>query len=138
MAEAEFDCHGVGLLEGVDADGKAEFLEELAGLVNRRQPVPIERYFTEDFRLDDAGAGVVGTGHAGARAMIDDILALAPDVRFQILDTVEAADRLAVRWRVSGTGAAGPFDAAMIAIYRFADGRIAEDRGLWSGKPWRT
>src|SRR5262245_9050550 len=116
---------------------KAERLEELAGLVNRRQPVPIESFFAEDFRLDDAGAGVVRTGHAGARAMIDDILALAPDIRFQMLDTVEAADRLAVRWRVTGTGAAGPFDVAMIAIYRFVDGCIAEDWGVWSGKPWR-
>jgi predicted ester cyclase len=69
--------------------------------------------------------------------MIDNILALAPDVRFEILDSVEAADRVAVRWRVTGAGATGPFDVAMIAIYRFANGRIAEDWGVWSGKPWR-
>jgi len=82
------------------------------------------------------GAGVTLTGHAGAKTMIDDILSLAPDV--QILDTVETADRVAVRWRVTGTGTSGSFDVAMIAIYRFADGRIAEDWGVWSGKPWQT
>ena len=106
--------------------------------MNERRPVSIARYFTEDFRLDDAGTGVVRTGHAGAQTMMDNILALAPDVRFEVLDSVEAADRVAVRWRVTGTGAAGSFDVAMIAIYRFADGRIAEDWGVWSGKPWGT
>jgi predicted SnoaL-like aldol condensation-catalyzing enzyme len=115
----------------------AGLLQELAVLVNERRPVPIARYFTEDFRLDDAGAGVVRTGHAGAQAMMDGVVSLAPDVRFEILDVVEAADRAAVRWRVTGTGAAGPFDVAMMAIYRFVDGRIAEDWGVWSGKPWQ-
>ena len=75
--------------------------------MNHRQPVPIARYFMEDFRLDDAGAGVVRTGLAGAQAMIDDILSLAPDVRFEMLDTVEAADRVALRWRVTGTRTTG-------------------------------
>lgn len=115
---------------------KAELLRELAELVNRRQPVPITCYFTDDFHLDDAGAGVVRAGHAGAQAMLDEILGLAPDVRLEILDTVEAADRLAVRWRVTGTRTTGSFDVAMIAIYRFANGLIAEDWGVWSGKPW--
>jgi predicted SnoaL-like aldol condensation-catalyzing enzyme len=117
---------------------KVELLGELAELLNQRRPVLIARYFTEDFRLDDAGAGVMLTGHAGAKRMIDDILSLAPDVHYQILDTVEAADRVAVRWRVTGTGTIGSFDVAMMAIYRFADGRIAEDWGVWSGKPWQT
>src|SRR5262249_59665388 len=64
-----------------------ELLGELAELLNHRLPLPIERYFTEDFRLDDAGAGMMLTGHAGAKAMIDHVLALAPDVHYQILDT---------------------------------------------------
>src|SRR5262245_28365684 len=71
---------------------KAELLRELAELVTRRQPVPLARYFTEDFRLDDAGAGVVRTGHAGAQTMLSEILALAPDVRLDVLDTVEGAE----------------------------------------------
>ena len=117
---------------------KVKVLEELAELVlNQRQPVPIARCFTEHFRLDHAGAGVVRTGHAGAQSMIDDILSLAPDVRLEMLDTVEAADRVAVRWRVTGTRTIGSFDVAMIAIYRFVDGRIAEDWGVSSGKPWQ-
>jgi len=105
--------------------------------VNERRPIPIEQYFTEDFRLDDAGSGVVRTGHAGAQAMFDDIFALAPNIRYEILDTVEAADRVAVRWRVTGTSRTGSFNVAMIAIYRFVDGRIADDWGVWSGKPWQ-
>jgi hypothetical protein len=46
---------------------KVELLGELAELLNQRRPVPIARYFTEDFRLDDAGAGVMLTGHAALR-----------------------------------------------------------------------
>ena len=115
-----------------------ELLGEVAELLNHRLPLPIERYFTEDFRLDDAGAGMMLTGHAGAKAMIDHILALAPDVHYQIRDTVAAADRVAVRWRVTGTRRTGLFDVAMMAIYRFVNGRIAEDWGVWSGKPWQT
>jgi hypothetical protein len=56
--------------------------------VNQRQPITVARYFTEDFRLDDAGAGVVRTGLAGAQTMIEDILSLAPDARLEILDTI--------------------------------------------------
>jgi hypothetical protein len=51
-------------------------LGELAELLNQRRPVPITRYFTEDFRLDDAGAGVMLTGNVGAKRMIDDIPSL--------------------------------------------------------------
>jgi predicted SnoaL-like aldol condensation-catalyzing enzyme len=123
---------------GVSAMTKLQLLQELSELVSRRRPVPIARYFTEDFRLDDAGAGVVRTGHAGAQTMMEEILSLAPDVRLEILDTVEAADRVAVRWRLTGTKTTGSFDVAMMAIYRFADGRIAEDWGVWSGKPWQA
>src|SRR5262245_23427135 len=113
---------------------KTDILEELADMVNRRRPVTIARYFTEDFRLDDAGTGVVRTGHAGAQTMMENILALAPDVRFEILDAVEAADRAAVRWRVTGTRTTGSFDVAMLAIYRFDHGCIAEDSCAWSDK----
>jgi predicted ester cyclase len=117
---------------------KVEVLKELVELINQRREVPIARYFTEDFRLDDAGTGVVRTGHAGAQTMMDNILSLAPDVRFEILDTVEGADRVAVRWRVTGMRATGPLDVAMMAIYRFVNRRIAEDWGVWSGKSWQT
>lgn len=109
---------------------KVELLGELAELLNQRRPVPITRYFTEDFRLDDAGAGVMLTGHVGAKRMIDDILSLAPDVNYQILDTVEAADRVAVRWRVTGTRTTGSFDVTRMAIYRFADGPMTGAFGV--------
>ena len=115
-----------------------KLLEDLAAQVNQRRPVLVEQYFTEDFRLDDAGAGIVLRGYAGAQKMIGDVLKLAPDFRYDMLDAVEAGDRVAVRWRITGTGPDGAIDVAMLAMYRFADGRIAEDWGIWSGKPWLT
>jgi hypothetical protein len=73
-----------------------ELLKELAELIIQRRPVTIARYFTDDFRLDDAGAGTLRFGHSGAQTMIDDILSLALDVRLDILDPIEAPDRRAM------------------------------------------
>jgi predicted SnoaL-like aldol condensation-catalyzing enzyme len=115
----------------------AELLRELTTLFNQRRPIPVERYFTEDFRLDDAGAGVVRTGHSGARAMFDDMLSIAPNFHLEMLDAIESNDRVAVRWRVTGARAAGPFDVAMMAMYRFSQGRIAEDWDVWNSNPWQ-
>ena len=115
-----------------------DLLAELAELINQRRPVSMSRYFTEDFCLDDAGAGILLLGHAGAQQMIDNVYALAPDFHYEILDAFETTDRVAVRWRVTGTAAAGPFDVAMMAISWFSNGRISKDWGVWSGKPWQT
>jgi predicted SnoaL-like aldol condensation-catalyzing enzyme len=119
-----------------DAD-KGKNSRRAGGAGEQRRPIDIAHYFTEDFRLDDAGSGVVRTGHAGAQAMFDDIFSLAEDIRYEILDTVEAADRVAVRWCVTGTRTTGSFDVAMIGFYRFVDGRIAEDWAFGVASPGR-
>ena len=116
---------------------QTDALHQLAASIARREPIDIQRYFTEDFRLDDPGSSVVRHGFEGAKHMMDAIMAIAPDVRFEILDTVEQADRVAVRWRVTGTSNDTRFSAAIVAIYRFVDARIAEDWGISSKNPWR-
>jgi predicted ester cyclase len=59
-----------------------------------------------------------------------------PDFRIDLLDAVEGADRLAVRWRGQGTQATSMFGEAVtgrsvvlngITIYRFEGELIAED-----------
>ena len=109
---------------------------ELAEYINQRQPV---RLHATSPRIPPGRCwrGVVRTGHAGAQAMIEETLSLAPDARLEMVDVVEAGDRVAVRWCLTGTRTNGPVEVAMIAIYRFADGRIAEDWGVWSAKPWQ-
>ena len=107
-------------------------LRELVVLFNEGKPIDVARFFTEDFRLDDPGAGVKRTGHDGARQMLEAVRALAPDVRLKIVDMFEAGDRVAVRWEVSGGGSR----AAMIAIYQFAASRIVSDWGISVRSPW--
>ena len=112
---------------------RTDALRELTLLLNERKPVDVARFFTDDFRLDDPGAGVTRTGHDGARQMLEAIVALAPCVRLEILDMFEAGDRVAVRWKVSG----GDNRCwAMIAIYQFAGARVVRDWGISARSPW--
>lgn len=112
-------------------------LRDLTEAINRRSAIDVARYFTTDFRLDDPGSGALRFGHDGAAAMIDAIWAFSPDVRLTILDVVESGDRVAVRWGVSWTTNGAPAAAAMLAIYRFVNGRIAEDWGVSAHSAWR-
>jgi hypothetical protein len=94
-------------------------LRELARLLNAREPVDVTRFFTEDFRLDDPGAGVTRIGHAGAQLMIDAVLAFAPGMRLEILDMFEQGDRGAVRWQVAtGAPEGGPAMLAILPVRR--------------------
>ena len=63
-----------------------------------------------------------------------------PDLRFTIEDLVADADRVVIRWRMRGTNTGPlrgrpptgqPVELAAIAIFRLADGRIAERWAAW-------
>jgi ketosteroid isomerase-like protein len=43
---------------------------------------------------------------------------------------IEEGDRVAVRWQLTATYEGGPFEQSIMAIYRFENGRIAEDWGI--------
>jgi predicted SnoaL-like aldol condensation-catalyzing enzyme len=115
---------------------KTELISELVAVFNRREPIDVELYFTPDFELDDPGAGVQRSGHEGARAMIEAIAAIGEQIQLQILHMIEQDDYLAVRYLASWQGAQ-PGSAAMLAFYRFVDGRIADDWGVSSRSPWK-
>lgn len=55
---------------------------------------------------------------------------LTPPVQFVALDMIEKADRVAVRLQLSATYQGDPLFLASMAIYRFKEGCIAEDRGI--------
>ena len=114
---------------------QTETLRTLVSLLNARQPIDVARFFTPDFRLVQPG-GVAQHGLKGARAMLDAMLALGPDVQVTILDTIEQADRVAVRYQVASEQVRPPLSGAMIAIYRFVGGRIAEDWGVAARVAW--
>jgi predicted ester cyclase len=54
----------------------------------------------------------------------------APHVQFIALDMVEGADRVAVRWQLHANHQGEQIDLTSMAIYRFEEGRIAEDWGI--------
>ena len=49
---------------------------------------------------------------------------------------VEEGDRVAVRWQLTATYDGKPFQSSIMAIYRFEEGRIAEDWGVAVRTPW--
>jgi len=50
---------------------------------------------------------------------------------------IEEGDRVAVRWQLTATYEGRPFEQSIMAIYRFENGRIAEDWGISIRALWR-
>lgn len=112
-----------------------ETLQRLARLLTEGEDIDVELFFTPDFVVDQPGRPLL-SGYAGAEEMVRLLRALGARVQLRILDSVEQNDRVVIRWQVTVDGRE-PKTAAMLAIYRFVDGRIAEDWGLAAAAPWR-
>ena len=116
-----------------------ETLLKLAATANAGY-VDVAEWFTEDFRLHEPGVPIERvTGHEGAQRMLNRLqTVLFSNTRFEVLDMVEEGDRVAVRWLFSGTKEGQSVVMPCLAIYRFVDGRIAEDWGIagHQGYPW--
>jgi hypothetical protein len=95
-----------------------------------------EAWFTEDFRLHDPGFPNWPCGHVGASAMLAQNVSLGPTTKFEALGMLEEDNRVAVRWRLMGTQEGKIFDRAIMSMYRFENGRIAEDWGISSQGGW--
>jgi len=110
-----------------------ELLREMAAAHNSGGPDRISDWFTEDFRLHEPGAPALPVGHDG-RARFRT---LTPPLKLEILDMIEEGDRVAVRWQLTATYEGRPFEQSIMAIYRFENGRIAEDWGISIRALWR-
>jgi predicted SnoaL-like aldol condensation-catalyzing enzyme len=111
-------------------------LREIADALSSGGDRRIEAWFTEDFRLHEPGFPDSPSGHRGASEMLERILSLGPTMKLQALDMLEDGNRVAVRWRLSATRDEEAFDCAIMAMYRFENGRIAEDWGIISRERW--
>ena len=107
-----------------------ELLREMAAAHNSGAPDRISNWFTEDFRLHEPGAQALPLGHQGAIQMRARFRTLTPPIKLEILDMIEEGDRVAVRWQLTATYNGQPFEQSIMAIYRFDEGRIAEDWGI--------
>lgn len=126
-------------------------LAKFPALLLRPDPEAIRPLFTEDFQLHVPNYPDWPRGHDGAIRMFAQMNALFPGMLAQIEDMFGEHDRVCVRWRYKGTqsgafegrvGAGARFEAIGHSIYRFTDGRVAEDWGadviLPAGHAWRT
>jgi ketosteroid isomerase-like protein len=113
-----------------------EVLREIAKAINSNGPYRIADWFTEDLRFIDPTKPNWPEGHVGASKLLETFRMLAPPVNLAILDMIEEDDRVAVRWKLSATLDGEPLHLAMMAIYRFEEGRIAKDWGISIRGEW--
>jgi ketosteroid isomerase-like protein len=113
-----------------------DLFHEIAETVSANRPYPIAAWFTEDFRLHGPNLPEWPTGYAGASALMDLFRALGTPIQFEVADVIEDGDRAAVRWNLSATRDGAPLRVAILAVYRFESGRIAEDWGISVAKAW--
>jgi predicted ester cyclase len=125
-------------------------IAKLGKLVREPHHAVIRELFTENFQLHDAKYPDWPRGHAGAIRMFEQMHSLAPDIELRVEDLFGDDEKICVRWRYRGTltgafegriGDGSRFEMIGISIYRFENGRIAEDWGadvaLPAGHPWR-
>lgn len=96
----------------------------------------IAEWFTEDFQLYNPEVLHDRAGHDGARRMLQALQDLLPGGKVEILDMVEEGDRVAARMQFSAMVDGRPVFLSTVAIYRFVDGRIAEDWGIGFSGEW--
>ena len=122
-----------------------DLLREIVAATRSGAPDRISDWFTEDFRLHEPGEPALPVGHEGARQMREkgrekgrQIRAgLKTPLKLEILDMIEEGDRVAVRWQVTATYNDGkPYGQSIMSIYRFENGRIAEDWGMAVPTSW--
>ena len=111
-------------------------LREMAAAHNSGEPDRVSDWFTEDFRLHEPGVPSLPVGHEGASQMRARFKTLTPPINLEILDMIEEGDRVAVRWQLTASYDGRPFEQPIMAIYRFENGRIAEDWGISTRALW--
>jgi ketosteroid isomerase-like protein len=122
---------------------QTDLLREIAAAISSSAPDRISDWFTEDFRLHEPGKPALPVGHEGARQLIEAgrqnrmRAGVQTPVKVEALDMIQEADRVAVRWQVTTTAPNGnPYEGSCVAIYRFENGRIAEDWGIVAPALW--
>ena len=134
-----------------DCERNKAVIRQLPGLLDTLDRAAIKALFTEDFQLHESQRPEWPRGHEGALRLLVMMKSVMPDITISVEDMFGEGDRVCVRWRYKGTltgaldglqGDGSRYEAVAFAIYRFRDGRIAEDWGtaarLSEGHPWRT
>jgi predicted ester cyclase len=103
---------------------------------NRRQFDVIDELFAPGATIFESGTALPTRGPDGVKQGIGAFCAAFPDIRIEIDDLIDAGEKVVLRWSSVGTHQ-GEFQgisptnrkvtANGIAIYRFAEGKVAEE-----------
>jgi steroid delta-isomerase-like uncharacterized protein len=107
-------------------------------LWNQHNETVINEIYDDKCLQNEAGARF--EGRAGARQFFKTYLTALPDLHCAIEELMGEGDRVALRWRCTGThkgdlqGIAPTgrkVDVSGTAVYRLANGRIVEEHNVW-------
>jgi predicted ester cyclase len=121
---------------------KAIVLRMFEEAFNQRKPELADELVSPDF-VDHTPIMGEPTGPAAFKYLYGALTRGMPDLRFSIEDSLAEADRVALRWVLSGTNTGGlagrpptnqPVEEHAIVIFRVVDGKITE---RWAGIDFR-
>ena len=112
--------------EESDLMGKSlmEFASEYSGAWAAHDPGAISAMHTEDsvFELHDIGAPA--TGRAAVRHLIESLLTVVPDLRFELKRAHFGADHFVTEYVMSGTAEGKRFAVAGADVFTIRDGLV--------------
>jgi uncharacterized protein (TIGR02246 family) len=112
-----------------DSHKTIKLLDDFAEAWNKHDADRILSMMTSDCVMQmPSGTGVNGTtftGHDQIRVGINQVFSAIPDVAFNNPKHFITDDRGITEWILTGTGPAGPIEAAGCDVFTFRDGKIA-------------
>jgi steroid delta-isomerase-like uncharacterized protein len=128
--------------DAIQTQNNVDKIIQVIRAFNKRDIDFIEKSVTPNFvRHDLADAFLVKyTGSAEVTNFLQSLFTAFPDIQIEILDKIAAADRVVIRYELTGTQRGELFGKAAsgqkvsfagINIYRFENGKIAEVWQLW-------
>lgn len=102
----------------------------------------IDELVSPDYIHHDSGTSTVQTGIDGYKQFVSLFLSAFPDIHFTIEDEISEAEKVVIRWTVTGTHAGDLPDLPAtqkkislsgISIARFIEGKGVESWNNWDG-----
>ena len=102
-----------------------EFAKEYSGAWAVHDPAAIAAMHTEDsvFELHDVGAPA--TGRAAVRELIEALLTVVPDLRFELKRAHFGAEHFVTEYKMSGTAERKAFTISGADVFTMRDGLVS-------------
>jgi steroid delta-isomerase-like uncharacterized protein len=95
---------------------------------NEQRLDALSEYYTHDVVYRDLSLGTETHGLGELAAFMRGAFEGSPDMRFETLDViVEGADRLAIKWRMTGTSDGATYATEGVSWLQLNDGKVADN-----------